>query len=284
MSALIDAHLHVWDRTRARYEWLNDSHAPINRDMPLAEAPLTAAGVSGAILVQAADNPEDTAHMLAVAAADSRILGVVGYVPLHEPDLAAAALDRLSTEPAIVGIRNLTHDRADPDWLVRPEVLAGIALVAERGLPLDIVAALPRHLEHIPVIADRFPDLRIILDHLGTPPVGGDLDAHWHGALADAAARPNVWAKVSGLYPAGRASATVAELEPVLTRALRCFGADRLMLGSDWPINELFGGPAETWRALLALTDTLTLDQRAALRHRTAERAYALTPGKDPHE
>ena len=86
--------------------------------------------------------------MLAEAAVNPPVLGVVGYVALHEPARAADRLATLRAEDAFVGVRNLIHDQADPDWLLRDDVAEGLRLVEAAGLPFDLVAVLPRHLEH----------------------------------------------------------------------------------------------------------------------------------------
>ena len=109
------------------------------------------------------------------------------------------ALEACADEPAFVGVRHLVNVEPDPDWILRPDVLNGLQVLAARRLTFDYVGILPRHLEHVPLIAQRVPDLRIVIDHLGKPPIGaGDLE-HWGSLLARAAQMPNVFAKLSGL-------------------------------------------------------------------------------------
>jgi L-fuconolactonase len=85
---IIDAHLHVWDIGRAAYPWLGRPVEPIARSVTLEEAKpsLDRAEVDRVVLVQAADNSEDTANMLATADRCDRVAGVVGWVPLEVPD------------------------------------------------------------------------------------------------------------------------------------------------------------------------------------------------------
>lgn len=282
---VVDAHQHVWDLDRAEYTWLDAGSAPIDRTMTIEElAPsLRAAGVDGTILVQSADNAEDTAVMFDVAAANPEVLGVVGYVPLGRPAEAATVLDELRANPLFVGVRNLIHDLPDPDWLLRPEVDESLGLLEQAGVPFDLVAVLPRHLELVPIISERHPRLSIVIDHLAKPPIGLDSLEPWASLMARAAENPRVFGKVSGLYSAvGDPGAWTAEsVRPSFDRALELFGATRLMYGGDWPISILAGGYERVWSGLNELFARLPASDRAAILGESAVAAYGLdAPGR----
>jgi L-fuconolactonase len=143
---VIDAHLHLWDNGRLRYEWLQrPGNAAINRTFGFEDfrSRAAAAGVDQAVLVQADDSAADTEAMFEVAAAHPEIAGVVGWVPLDRPDEVAKRLDELHKRPGFAGIRNLIHDQPDPDWLLRPEVGEGLALLERSGVPFDVISVLP---------------------------------------------------------------------------------------------------------------------------------------------
>ncbi len=276
---IIDAHQHVWDLTRARYDWLGPALAPVDRTITQDEAlPLLRdCGVEAVVLVQAADNRDDTDLMLATAERHPEVVAVVGYVPLEDPAATAAQLAQLAAMPLVVGVRNLIHDRPDPDFLLRDDVNQSLALVAEAGLSFDVVAVLPRHLEHVPVLAERHPELRLVIDHLARPPIGGSGSTLWRSLMARAAANPQVYAKVSGLYPGqDPARWSTASIRPYVEHALDCFGADRLMYGGDWPISVLAGGYLAVWDGLLPLFDELPPAERAALLGGTATEFYRI--------
>jgi L-fuconolactonase len=116
-----------------------------------------------------------------------------------------------------------------------------------------------------------------VIDHLAKPPIGEDL-SQWSDRLARAARCPNVFAKVSGLYPSrgDRQPWSLDDLRPAFEQALEGFGAERLMLGSDWPICEVSGGYDRVIQALFKLTDELVDAERAALQGGTAIRCYEL--------
>jgi L-fuconolactonase len=271
----IDAHLHVWNRARADYPWLADPEvAPIAGDHGLDEVlpSLRDSGIGRVVLVQAADNDDDTDNMLVEADAHPEVVGVVAWLPLDEPDRAAERLGALRRDRRVVGVRSLIHDRADPRWILGPEPDAGLGVLEAAGVPYDYVTASPATLEHLPVIGERHPELRIVLDHLGKPPVGDDL-SEWTRLLAAAAQNPLLSAKVSGLDPA-RPQA----LRPVLDTALELFGPDRLLYGGDWPVSDLVGGYGAWWAAIRPLLDELGETARSAILSGTAERVYRIAP------
>ncbi|WP_235934543.1 amidohydrolase family protein, partial [Agromyces humi] len=137
---VIDAHLHLWDRSRGGYAWITPELGPLFRDFgpAEAEAELRSAGVDAAILVQADDSTADTRSMLDVARGNDWVAGVVGWVPLDDDRAAAAALDELDAEPMLRGIRHLVHDDPRDEFLDLPVVRASLAAVAAHGLVFDV--------------------------------------------------------------------------------------------------------------------------------------------------
>lgn len=277
---IIDAHQHVWNLDRAEYPWLTDELGPINRSIEFEELRphLRRAGIGATVLVQSADNSDDTDYMLDVAAGHHEVVAVVAYVPLDRPDEAAEQLDRLRESNHVVGIRNLIHDQPDPDWLLRPDVDEGLGLLEEAGMTFDLVSVLPRHLEHVATLGERHPGLGIVIDHLSKPPIGEADPEPWWSLIERASENPRVHAKVSGLYPS-RGPMTewsTAAIRPFFDRALEVFGPERLMYGGDWPISVLAGGYDRVWSGLVPLFDGLTATERSALTSGTATSFYGI--------
>jgi L-fuconolactonase len=288
---IIDAHQHVWALADGRYGWLARETETLKRTIPFAELKpqLVAAGVDATVLVQADDNDADTDDMLAVAAENPEVVGVVGYVPLERPEEAAARLAALRENPLMVGIRNLIHDRADPDWMLRPDVDEGLGVLERAGVPFDYVAVLPRHLEHLPELRRRHPALRIVIDHLAKPPIGlaarpseEDRRQRWWDLMAAAAENPLVYGKVSGLYSATSdpASWTPEQLRPFVDRALELFGPDRLMYGGDWPVSLVAGGYVRVLEGIREVLSPLSPSEQARIFGRTATEFYGLSTGR----
>lgn len=278
---IIDAHQHIWDLERAEYSWLGPGLAPINRSITFdeLEPTLAAHGIDGSVLVQAADNAEDTELMLDAARTHPRIVAIVAWAPLDRPEELAARLLELAREPIVRGVRNLFHARPR-EWAISPEVDRGLGVLAGSGLSLDFVTSDPAALADLPGIGVRHPDLNIVVDHLGKPPVGGTRKqrTEWRALLSAVAANPRVYAKVSGLYAAvgDPAGWTTADVRPFVEDALELFGARRLMYGGDWPISEIAGGYERTWASAQELVATLSDAERTALLGSTAANFYRI--------
>ena len=278
---IIDAHVHVWDLERAEYPWmdagLGDLHRTIGFDEILPT--LQREGIQGAVLVQASDEAADTEVMRSAAARHPEILGIVAWSPLDEPARFASDLERFADDPVVVGVRNLVHEHPAA-WLDRPEVEQGFAELARHNLPLDFPTATPAALAALPGIGARHPDLTIVIDHLGKPPLGGTPAERdeWHRLLSECARNPRTVAKVSGLYSANGPldSWTTPELVGYVDDAVQLFGPSRLLYGGDWPIAQLAGGYERSWRAVGQSLEGLSDAERGQVLGGTAQRVYSL--------
>ncbi|GAA4116243.1 amidohydrolase family protein [Nocardioides fonticola] len=282
---IIDAHQHVWDLERADYPWLGPDDPEWNRTFTQAEIEpvLDRLGVTGTVLVEAADNDEDTELMLDEAARHDRVVGIVAYVPLEDAARVAVRLaDLRDRDRRVVGVRTLIHQQADPDWILRPEVAEGLRVVEDAGLTLDLVAVLPRHLDHVTTLAERHPRLRVVVDHLGKPPIGAHAGAWpdhaaWARALHRAAEAPLAHAKVSGLYPGvAPAEWSIDAVRRVVDEAVEAFGPARLMYGGDWPISVTAGGYERVFAGLREIVGGYGAAAEAAILADTARSFYRL--------
>jgi L-fuconolactonase len=276
MKDIVDAHLHLWDLDVARYTWLGPQHGVLHRTYSAAEAAetLRAAGIARAVVVQAEDSVDDTEFLLGAAREHAEIAGVVGWIRLDDPETAAAQLAGYGA--GLSGVRHLVHDDPRADFLELPAVRASLRLVAAAGLPLDVPDAWPRHLDQVRELARDLPQLRLIVDHLAKPPRGkGEGMEAWARTLRAVARHPHVFAKLSGLQAPGEPF-TVAALRPVLDVALECFGAERLMWGSDWPMTANDGTYSEHWNVMDSLLSELSSAEREMILHGTAAAVYQL--------
>src|SRR5215510_16406593 len=98
---VVDAHLHVWDLETAAYPWLGPHLAPINTSLGLDDVryAVRSSGVDAVVLVQAADNAEDSDHMFAVADRSPEVAGVVAWAPLNDPERTERRIATLRAEP-----------------------------------------------------------------------------------------------------------------------------------------------------------------------------------------
>jgi L-fuconolactonase len=278
--AVVDAHQHFWDPQRVDYPWLESSFPELRRTFGFEDvAPhLRSAGVDATVLVQSADSAADNDAMFEMADRHPEIAGVVAWLPLGQPAQAEATLDGLLHRDRFVGVRALLHVGPDPDLVISEAVGTSLGLLEQASVPFDFAAVVPRHLQNVPVLCERHPGLTIVLDHLSKPPVGAGTLEPWAGLIAVAAQSPNVYAKVSGLYPAGNDKApwTVEDLRPIVEYAVELFGPERLMFGSDWPVCEVAGGYGAVTDALFAIFEDLDEHERRAVLGGTAVSVYGL--------
>jgi L-fuconolactonase len=249
----IDTHQHFWNLRREPMPWMTAAHATIARDFEPADLRplLDACGIDRTVLVQSACTDGDTDAMFAQAAEHDWIAAVTAWVDLLSPATAAARLDVLALQPALRGIRHLIHEEPDPHWILHDAVLESLAALEERGLVLELPCVFPRHLGDLPELARRFPRLTIVIDHLAKPPLGTGRMGEWAAMLRRAAELPNVCAKVSGLNTMLPVAWAASDLLPAIEVAVECFGPDRLMCGSDWPVSLLNGDYETVWQATL---------------------------------
>jgi L-fuconolactonase len=246
MSVVIDAHQHFWDPVRADYPWMMGAEmAPIRRAFGPADlAPLLAAnGVDASIVVQCRASLDETEEFLRIAAGTPFVAGVVGWVDLTDPTVGAT-LDRLRVLPGgakLVGVRHQAHDESDADWLSRDDVRRGLSSVFEHELAYDLLVR-TRELPAATAAAHGLPHGRFILDHAAKPPIAAGFSQEWADRIAELAACGNVWCKVSGLATEAEWNDWDAErLFPFVAHVAKCFGEDRLIFGSDWPVCLLAG-------------------------------------------
>ncbi|MFJ8749124.1 amidohydrolase family protein [Streptomyces sp. NPDC102441] len=279
--AVIDAHHHVWDLAVRDQDWITGEElAPIRRTFTLAdlETEARAAGVVATVLVQTVTVVEETPELLALADGSTLVAGVVGWTDLTAPDIAdtLAGLRALPGGGRLVGIRHQVQGEADPEWLLRPDVLRGLRAVAAAGLVYDLIVR-PHQLPAAVRAAALLPELTFVLDHAGKPPVARGETQPWAGHVRALAALPNTVCKLSGLVTeADPRSWTVEDLRPYADSVIEAFGPDRTMFGSDWPVCRLAAGYTEVLEAARELTGRLGEDGRRSVFAGTARRVYGL--------
>ncbi|TFV40039.1 amidohydrolase [Bradyrhizobium frederickii] len=278
---IIDAHQHFWDPARADYPWMAaDELAPIRRAFGPADlAPLLKAnGIDASIVVQCRSSLEETEEFLLIAHATPSVIGVVGWADLTDGALGDT-LDRLRGLPGgdkLVGIRHQVHDEADPDWLLREDVQRGLTALFAHDLAYDFLVR-TRELPAAIATAQAFPQARFVLDHAAKPPIADGGSSEWSGCIKALGTCGNVWCKISGLATEAVWNDWDAErLFPFVAHAASCFGEDRLIFGSDWPVCLLAGSYGEIKSALEACLAKLGPQVRDKAFGVNAARAYRL--------
>ncbi len=276
-KSTVDSHHHFWDLGRFDYDWMPQEPSVLRRNyLPGDLAPiLERNGVGRTVLVQAHASVEEAEFLLELATSTDFVAGVVAWVDLTSPDVGRA-LDRLSRGGPLVGVRHMVE--ADPDvaWLSRDAAVRGLREVASRGLAYDLLVK-PPHLKYIPQLAERVPDLRMVVDHIAKPPIASGQMEPWARDLGAVAGIPGVYCKISGMVTEADHSAwTVDDLRPYVARVVEQFGPARLMWGSDWPVCLLASDYDGVRGAAIEALGPMTDDERSGVMGGNAAEFYRL--------
>ena len=275
---ILDSHHHLWRYDPVRLPWISDGMPALKRDYGAAdlEAAIAGTGVERTLLVHAQQNVEETEWMLDVARAHPRIAGVVGWVPLVEPDVEAT-IARLAADPRLRGVRHIVHDEPDDRFILRDDFNRGVARLRAFGLVYDVLI-FAKHLPYAIAFADRHPDQPFVVDHVGKPTIrAAAFDRAWADGLRELARRPHLTCKLSGLVTEVRDPGwNAALLQPYVDVALEAFGPSRLMFGTDWPVCRLKCEYADWVDAVRGFVAPLSADEQAAILGGTAQRVYGV--------
>ncbi len=277
-SVRIDAHQHFWQISRGDYTWMGKAEASICHDIlpPDLEPHLARHDIAGTVVVQAAATVAETEFLIGLAAKNSFIKGVVGWVDL-EAENAPATLQPLSKSPVFKGVRPMLQDIDDTHWIKGPRIIKNLRALAELELRLDALIV-PRHLDVMAEVARQIPNLPIVIDHCAKPVIANGADAGdaWRDGMAELARLPNIYCKISGLANEFGEDWNAERLQPIVDHVITCFGADRTMWGSDWPVLNLAGDYDRWYSASEKLLSKLTQEERSAVYGGTATRFYGL--------
>ncbi|GMM95828.1 amidohydrolase family protein [Microbacterium sp. MTN4-26] len=282
----VDSHHHLWPiDVIDRQPWRPTDDAVLRRAFELAEfeAELDASAIDGSIVMQSVDAADENPRLAAYAAASDRILGWVGYADLPSPDAereidSLLALRESPGGDKLVGVRCLVG--SDPmRWTGERAGLAALRAAADASLTWDVVPITDEQVDAVCVAAEQLPELRIVVDHLASPPVH-DPAAHdaWLGRLDCLAAYPQVAIKLSvGVAVLQRWSSWDEDaLRPFIEDALTRFGPERCMLATNWPVVLLRASHAEAWQGARSALGAIDDDARALVDGGTALRWYGI--------
>jgi L-fuconolactonase len=275
---IVDAHHHVWDPDAREHAWLA-SLPSLRRRFSVADY-VAASGphrVTASVLVQVLADSAETEDFLALADAGGPVAGVIGWVDLTSP-AAAGEIARLQGRPGgamLVGVRHLVQGEPDPAWLERPDVLRGLASVGQAGLVYDLLVR-PGQLAASIGAATGLPEVRFVLDHGGKPGIAAGHREPWAGLVRELARLPNVSCKLSGLVTEAGPGWTAARIAPFAAHLLDCFGPERLMFGSDWPVCTAVASYGEVLDLARSVLDGLSPAEQEAVLGANAAAVYRL--------
>jgi L-fuconolactonase len=275
---LIDSHHHLWKYSADQYGWIGDHMSVLKRDFLTAELQAVAAesGVDGFVSVQARQIVEETVALLDIAATEPLIRGVVGWVPLADPQVSDV-LDRFADAKNLKGVRHVVHDEPDDRFILGAEFNRGIDQLKGRGLVYDVLI-FAKHLPASIEFIDHHPNLSMVLDHIAKPTISAaKFDDQWARNFREIAKRENLTCKFSGVVTEVRddtwSTDTIRRYWDV---ALEAFTPKRLMFGSDWPVCLLKSSHKRWVDTVRELASRLSADEQADFFAGTAIRVYNL--------
>jgi predicted TIM-barrel fold metal-dependent hydrolase len=296
---IIDAHIHLWDLGMDRHPWLRPAEneaqplgdlAPVRRNYLVDDYRRDAANqnVVAAVHVEAGwdqkDDPLAEIRWLETLDKSSGVAArYVGYAPLSAAG-ADAALRRLAEVHRCVGVRQILSwhpTKPARSFTPRsgiadePEFKRGAMRLADHNLLLELMVY-PYQVEELARLAREFPDQTFIVDHCGSlidrDPEGM---AHWKRGLKLLGSLPYVSLKISALT-AYDPHPTRDSLREVAMHCIDCFGVDRSLFGSDFPVGRLWTTFDEIFNGFRAIVSDLSASEQSALFHDNARRLYRI--------
>jgi L-fucono-1,5-lactonase len=237
MSMRIDSHQHFWSVSSGKALWPTPAEGPIYRDYSPADlAPhLARAHIDGSVLVQVDPTEENTRDFLRLARTHDFVLGVVGWVDFESAH-AAERIAEFAADPMLAGLRPMLQIIPDTEWILQRTLAPAIESMIAHDLAFDALVR-PQHLSALLTFCNRHPQLRVVIDHGAKPQIQQREFSDWARWMNRFAYETNAWCKISGLVTeAGSAEPEV--LKPYVDHLLNCFGPQRLLWGSDWPVCE----------------------------------------------
>ena len=271
----IDAHVHVWTPDKIRYPRSGpDREAQFEPASFTPEELFTNAKpcrVNRVLLVQMSFYGFDNSYMLDAIKKYKGTFRGVAVIDETAPDVS-----RKMRELAALGVRGFRITPRDQPrtWLDSPGMAALWKSAAETSQAMCALVN-PGDLPSIDRMCAKFPETRVVIDHLARLGMEGPVREADLSALCNLARHKHVYVKVSAFYALGKKQYPYQDLAGMIRRIRDAFGASRLMWGSDSPFQvqngNTYAGSIELVRDRL---DFLTPDDRKWMLGKTAEDVF----------
>jgi predicted TIM-barrel fold metal-dependent hydrolase len=240
---IVDSHVHLYDPGLFRYSWMQGK--PVYdgphelAEFDRARGPVE---VEAIVFVEVGADPgqylQEASYIAGLADRDPRLKGMVAAAPLERGAAVTPDLEKLASHDLTRSIRRLIEIESEPGFCLRPGFVEGVRLLPRFDLAFDLCVKHWQLADAIELVR-QCPEVRIVLDHIGKPPIRDGGMEPWRTHIKELAALSNVWCKLSGVITeADHEHWTRDQLRPYLDHVIDGFGFDRLMYGSDWPVSE----------------------------------------------
>jgi L-fuconolactonase len=273
---IVDTHVHFWNPEALAYFWLTPSQpAALQRAfMPdELEPQRISSNVQYGVYVQVGHDPRENDWVLEVTRPYPWIRGIVGWLDLNAPDLEPQ-IECVTKDARFKGVRHLTHAIDDSNWLTRTDFQAGLEIIGNHDLSVDLVLRADQ-LEMVFEVIAAHPRVTFVLDHMGNPPFNGDLE-QWRVDLARLATLPNLCCKISGLLTGFKGAPDLELLREIIHFGFSVFSTQRVMFGGDWPVSTLAAPYPRTLQIMQEAVSSLPEPDARAFWSDNAMRVYRL--------
>lgn len=279
MISLLDTHQHLVYREKASYGWTKDIP-------PLAEENFTlddyktlteGLGIGGTLFMETGvDDPDYQQETRFVKSlADNSDNGMIGLISSIRPESDEAFETWLeeTIEMGVVGYRRILH--VMPDDTSQSDIFRNnVRKIGVSGKTFDI-CFLPGQLPVACELAKACENTKLILNHCGVPDIAGDGLDPWRQDIKALAQIPNVICKLSGLMAyCAPGTSSLETIEPFVDHVLNCFGPNRMVWGSDWPVVNLAKGLPEWIAVTRKILGKLSVDEASSIAYGTAQIVY----------
>ncbi|MDE0084261.1 MAG: amidohydrolase family protein [Candidatus Poribacteria bacterium] len=277
---IVDTHVHLWHPKQLRYPWLKQvptlNKPYLLNDYSAAHENLE---IESIVFVQCDTHPDDglkeTAWVTSLAAVEPRIQGIVAWAPLEEGKQVEPFIEKLAEDTLVKGIRRLIQGES-VDFCIQPNFVNGVKTLARYGLSFDLCIFHPQLANAIRLV-EQCPNVQFILDHIGKPDIKNQLFEPWKQEIKTLSEFPNVYCKISGLVTeADQENWTASDLQPYIEHIIECFGFDRVIYGSDWPVSTLASDYPRWVQTLQDAVSGCTPEELKKLFHDNAIKFYKL--------
>jgi len=276
---IIDAHQHFWDLSRGDYAWLTPAEGILYRNyLPTDLIPtLRENGVIATVLVQAAPSEAETRYLFDLARANAFVAGVIGWVDFEDPDVEPRIEGLIQAGAGMLkGLRPMIQDIADPEWVRRPALDPAFEAMSTHGLVFDALVR-PVHLPPLRTRLERHPQLQVVLDHAAKPQIRTGEFETWAREMQAIGRGTQVHCKLSGLLTlAGGSAHPSKDIKPYVEHVFACFGPQRVLWGSDWPVLNAVSEYSQWLRISRDMIGHFAEGLRDDVLGRNAERVYRL--------
>ena len=240
---MIDCHFHIWDINKNYYKWLTSDLVELYHTFSIEDYQhiVKPFEVKTAIVIQAADDINETIFLLKIANTNPIIGGVIGWIDFKSENFLED-LQKITAYKHLKGLRPMLQDIEDINWINNPKFYKVFEELIKNDLIFEALVR-QEHLKNIINIAKKYPNLKIVINHGAKPRIDNQLNTknftEWKELIKEVSSYANVTCKLSGLVTECTHDHSKKTILPYVKTIIESFTPKRVIWGSDWPVVKL---------------------------------------------